>query len=146
VKIVSAASVAAERPHIGRPRAGFGAQVLIAEDDASSAFLLERFMRRSAIDCHMARDGKEAVELAGKQRFDLILMDCQMPVMDGYEATRMIRSMGGDAGKVPIIALTAHAMAQDRERCLKAGMDDYLSKPVDLAHFNAMLEKWLACA
>jgi signal transduction histidine kinase/CheY-like chemotaxis protein len=146
VKIVSAASVAAERPRIGRPRAGFGAQVLIAEDDASSAFLLERFMRRSAIDCHMARDGKEAVELAGKQRFDLILMDCQMPEMDGYEATRMIRSMGGDAGKVPIIALTAHAMAQDRERCLKAGMDDYLSKPVDLAHFNAMLEKWLSCA
>jgi CheY-like chemotaxis protein len=79
----------------------------------------------------MANDGHEAVQLAGSERFDLILMDVQMPRLDGLQATAAIRALPG-IPRVPIVALTAHAMPGDRERCVAAGMDDYLAKPLDL--------------
>ena len=90
----------------------------------------------------VARTGAEALDLSGNTAYDLILMDCQMPEMDGYEATRRIRVRDAGGRHTPIIALTAHAMAGDRERCLEAGMDDYLSKPVPRSDLLAMLERY----
>ncbi len=84
------------------------------------------------------------MEVFRGERFDLVLMDCQMPVMDGYEATRRLREIEDREGRVqtPIVALTAHAMEGDRERVLSAGMDDYLSKPFRLDQLRALLARW----
>ena len=86
----------------------------------------------------MAGDGRTAVDLARRGRYDVILMDLQMPDMDGFEATVAIRGLPGS--QPPIIALTAHTMVGDRERCLSAGMQDYLSKPIDLRELISMVE------
>ena len=87
-------------------------------------------------------NGEEAVA-AASSTWDAILMDCQMPIMDGFEATTAIRALEGDTRRVPIIALTAEALAGDRERCLRAGMDDYLSKPVRAEQLQAALDRWI---
>ena len=86
-------------------------------------------------------NGREAVEAVRQRRYDLVLMDCRMPVMDGFKATRRIRASGN--GNMPIIAVTADAMEGDRERCIREGMNDYLSKPVDARVLAEVLEKWL---
>jgi two-component system, sensor histidine kinase and response regulator len=93
--------------------------------------------------------GQLAVQAVAQQRYDAVLMDCQMPGMDGFEATEVIRRRenedraDGDVRRVPIIAVTASATSRDRERCLQAGMDDYISKPIDVAALDAMLGRWL---
>jgi len=94
------------------------------------------------------QDGLEAVEHAAATRFDLILMDCQLPKLDGYQATGQIRrhEKASGSSRVPIIALTANAIRGDRERCLEAGMDDYLSKPFRLDELQEMLRRWLPAA
>ena len=97
--------------------------------------------------CDLAMDGYAAVEAAKRHPYDLVLMDCQMPGMDGYEATRLIRTWeekSDGSRRVPIVAVTAHAMSGDRERCMDAGMDDYMTKPVDAKRLSAMITKWLA--
>jgi CheY-like chemotaxis protein len=93
-------------------------------------------------------NGREAVEALRQEQYDLVLMDCQMPEMDGYEATRSIRdaSAGVLNPGIPIVAVTAGAMAGDREECLRAGMDDYVGKPVDPAQLSRVLDKWLGVA
>jgi two-component system sensor histidine kinase/response regulator len=91
----------------------------------------------------LARNGIEAVEKFCGQKFDLVLMDVQMPEMSGFQATAKIRETEGP-GRTPIIALTAHAMSGDRERCLDAGMDDYLAKPIHPSALIAMIEKYQA--
>jgi CheY-like chemotaxis protein len=90
----------------------------------------------------LAANGREALEWLAQEPFDLILMDCQMPEMDGFEATRRIRDQKSTA-HIPIIALTANALPEDREACLQAGMDDYLPKPFKPEALRAMLERWV---
>ncbi len=93
----------------------------------------------------LAENGRKAIDAATTQTFDLILMDCQMPEMDGYEATTVIREREG-THNTPIIAMTAAAMASDRERCLAVGMDDYVAKPVDADLLASVLDRWIGAA
>jgi two-component system, sensor histidine kinase and response regulator len=94
----------------------------------------------------LAADGAEAIAACGLSAYDVVLMDCQMPHVDGFEATRRIRANEGAARRTPVIGLTASAMKGDRERCLAAGMDDYVSKPVRLKELGATLQKWTLVA
>jgi len=119
------------------------ARILIVEDNAANLKVAVRMVERLGYRADVAGNGSEALHVLGQVRYDAVLMDCQMPEMDGYEATREIRR-GEDGGRhLPIIAMTASAMAGDRERCLAAGMDDYISKPVKLHIVAAVLERWL---
>jgi len=115
--------------------------VLVVEDNLVNQKVTALCLRRIGYVVECASNGRLAIEAATKQRFAAILMDCQMPVMDGFEATRKIREL--TYGDVPIIAMTAAAMSKDRERCLEAGMNDYLSKPVQRAELERMLQKWV---
>jgi len=112
-------------------RRGSGLYVLAAEDNEINRYVIEKLLEGMGHDVVFAADGAEAVELAGRLRFDVVLMDIQMPTVDGITAAGRIRAMEGAGAHVPIIALTAHAMAGDRESYLKAGMDDYVAKPID---------------
>ena len=100
--------------------------------------MLEKFGFRFKI----VNDGKEACEAVAADKYNVVLMDVQMPVMGGFEATRVIRSFEGEVKHTPIIAMTAHAMQGDREKCLMAGMDDYLSKPMKPQHLLAKISQW----
>jgi signal transduction histidine kinase/DNA-binding response OmpR family regulator/HPt (histidine-containing phosphotransfer) domain-containing protein len=115
--------------------------VLLVEDNLVNQKVTALTLRRMGYEVETASNGRLAIEAAEKRRFAAILMDCQMPVMSGFEATERIREL--PSGDVPIIAMTAAAMTKDRERCLAAGMNDYLSKPVQKAELEAMLEKWV---
>jgi CheY-like chemotaxis protein len=99
-------------------------------------------LRRDGHDVIIADDGAQAVEAASRERFDLILMDMQMPIMDGIEATHAIRRLAGLARTTPIIALTANAMCDEIERCRAAGMDGHLSKPIDRERLRATLAQY----
>jgi signal transduction histidine kinase/CheY-like chemotaxis protein len=119
-------------------------RVLVVEDNAANLKVTVRIVERLGYRAEVAGNGVEAVSILQRVQYDAVLMDCQMPEMDGYEATRLIRA-GETAGRhVPIIAMTAAALAGDRERCLAAGMDDYISKPVKLHVVAALLERWIA--
>jgi two-component system, sensor histidine kinase and response regulator len=120
-------------------------RVLLAEDNPINQKVARALLGKLGCQVELASNGRDAVALAGNGAFDLILMDCQMPVMDGFEATREIRALGGAAGHVPIVALTASAMTGDREHCLASGMNDYLTKPVDLDQLRSCLGRWLPC-
>ena len=122
-----------------------GIKVLLVEDNLVNRYVcLEMF---SSLGCSttIASNGNEALEILKKEDFDIVFMDCQMPVLDGYKTTELYRAFEKEkkGGHVPIIALTAYAMIEDREKCLAAGMDDYLAKPFKLVQLRQMLEKWL---
>ena len=120
-----------------------GAKVLVVEDNIDNQKVLVRMLERYGCRVDVADNGHEAVHAAGQIAYDCLFMDCQMPEMDGYTATALIRQRESQTGqRVPIIALTASAMPRDRERCLAAGMDDYLSKPAKAQDLVAMLRKW----
>jgi CheY-like chemotaxis protein/HPt (histidine-containing phosphotransfer) domain-containing protein len=102
-----------------------------------------RFLQRLGHHADIAANGLEAVEAVRRLPYDLVLMDCQMPDMDGFEATREIRALDRDGRRLTIVAMTANAMQGDRERCLAAGMDDYLSKPVSVEKLASVLQRWL---
>jgi len=124
-------------------RRNFGVRVLLVEDNEVNRKLALHMLRRLGCVVEVAMNGREAVELTAKRVYDLVFMDIQMPEMDGIEATRLIRERERSTGKhLPIVAMTAHAMEGDRERCLAAGMDDYLSKPVKIDLLAQMVEKW----
>jgi PAS domain S-box-containing protein len=119
-------------------------RVLVAEDNAVNQRLATRLLEKRGHRVTVASNGHEAVEALAKQTFDLVLMDVQMPEMDGFEATAAIRELERrTSGHMPIIALTAHAMKGDKERCLAAGMDGYLSKPIRQQDLDDVLEKYL---
>ena len=119
-----------------------GVRILVAEDDAASRRVVLSILERTGAHVDLVRNGREAVDAFSRAAYDLVLMDIQMPEMDGFEATRRIRAEErGTGGHVPIVAITAHAMAGDRERCLAAGMDDYLTKPVRLADLDRLLDR-----
>ena len=129
------------------PALTFGAQrvVLLAEDNPTNQEITRAMLTKLGVQLAIAKDGEQAVAMAAARNFDLILMDCQMPVMDGYRATELIRQrQPGGPRRLPIIALTANAMAGDRDKCLVAGMDDYLAKPFTLVQLEAMLTHWMA--
>lgn len=118
--------------------------LLIAEDDATSRLLIERACIKNGWNVVFAETGLQALELYKNHKFDALVMDIQMPEMDGYEATKGIRLLESEFGThTPIIALTAHAMAEDREKCIEAGMDDYISKPINLSSFYTTIVKWV---
>ena len=119
-------------------------RVLVVEDNAANLKVAVRMLERLGYRAEVASNGAEAVSMLEHMQFDAVMMDCQMPEMDGYEATRLIRKNEQAGRHVPIIAMTAAAMSGDRERCLAAGMDDYISKPVKLHVVAAILERWLA--
>jgi CheY-like chemotaxis protein/HPt (histidine-containing phosphotransfer) domain-containing protein len=99
-------------------------------------------LKIASIPVDVATNGRAAVEKAGAGAYDAILMDCQMPEMDGYEATRAIRTSNGPNARTPIIALTAHALKGEREKCIEAGMDDYLAKPIQPDRLLELIAKW----
>jgi signal transduction histidine kinase/CheY-like chemotaxis protein len=119
------------------------ARVLVVEDNPINQLVAVELLQCLGIETEQAGDGAEALERMESRRFDLVLMDCQMPVMDGYRATAEIRRLEGDVRHTPIVAVTAHAMEGDRERCLAAGMDDYLPKPLDLETLADALGRWI---
>jgi signal transduction histidine kinase/CheY-like chemotaxis protein len=121
-----------------------GAKVLLAEDEHINASITKAFLEQVGINVTVVNNGREAVELLDRQTYQAVLMDVQMPVMDGIEATQEIRKRERKRGTLcPIIALTAHAMHGDRERCLQAGMDDYLAKPLDKDVLIDMLARYM---
>jgi signal transduction histidine kinase/CheY-like chemotaxis protein/HPt (histidine-containing phosphotransfer) domain-containing protein len=123
--------------------------VLLVEDNPVNQRVAQRLLALHGLDVAAANDGSEAIARLERERFDLVLMDCLMPVMDGYTATRTWRERehaAGNGTRLPIVAMTANAMAGDRERCLAAGMDDYISKPLDRAALVQLLRRWLKAA
>jgi CheY-like chemotaxis protein len=122
-----------------------GARILLAEDNAINQAVAQRILGKLSCKADVVGNGLEAVQALKMIDYDLVLMDCMMPEMDGFEATAIIRDPGSGVlnHRVPIVAMTANAMAGDRDACLKAGMDDYLSKPVKKEDLSMILEKWL---
>ena len=109
-------------------------RALIVEDNPINQVVAKKMLKKLGCTVSTVNNGEEAVDATAKESFDVVFMDCQMPVMDGYEATRRIRSREAEQGaqRLPIVAMTANSMSHDRDACLEAGMDDYLSKPVFL--------------
>lgn len=121
-----------------------GAQILLVEDNEINQEVARELLERSGLPVTIAANGEEAVRAVKEKDFAAVLMDVQMPVMDGYEATRRIRKLEGSSqSSIPIIAMTAHAMTGDREGCLAAGMNDYVPKPIDPEKLFATLIKWI---
>jgi CheY-like chemotaxis protein len=117
--------------------------VLVVEDNAVNRMVAGAMLKRLGLQADMADNGAEALQALTVADYDLVLMDCRMPVMDGMEATRALRARESGERRLPVIALTASAIAGERERCLAAGMDDYLAKPVRLEELAAALRRWL---
>ena len=114
-------------------------RILLVEDNAENSDILSRRLRRRGYEVLLASDGETAVAMARSTSPDLVLMDMNLPVLDGWAATRLIR-LAPETGRLPIIALTAHAMAGDREKALEAGCDDYHTKPVELQVLLVQME------
>lgn len=115
--------------------------ILLIEDNEMNRDMLSRRLRRKGFDLISAEDGITGIEMAQNEKPDLILMDISLPVMDGLQATRQLKS-DSDTGRIPIIALTAHAMSGDREKCLAAGCDDYATKPVEFPELLSKINNW----
>ncbi len=140
-------------PAVTQPSALVGRRILLVEDNEINRMVAMGILKKMQLVVDSAQNGAEALEALSRDTYDLVLMDCQMPVMDGYEATRRIRKNGmmefeknggaPSSASIPVIAMTAHAMLGDREKCMEAGMDDYIAKPVSPEDLEDLLEKWL---
>lgn len=129
-----------ESPAAGSKR---GARVLIAEDNSINQKVAMRLLSHLGYSADVVNNGAEALDRIQTGEYDVVLMDCQMPVMDGFEATRAIRQLHGRVAKTPIIAVTANALAGEREKCLAAGMDDYVPKPITKEGLDETIQRWL---
>jgi CheY-like chemotaxis protein len=129
------------------PKSGSRGRALVVEDNAVNQEMARAMLDMLGFNVTTASNGREGVLAAAADReLDLILMDCQMPVMDGLAAARAIRESETDGARVAIVALTGNAMPGDREACVAAGMDDYLAKPFSLTALKAMIDKWTGSA
>jgi CheY-like chemotaxis protein len=117
-------------------------EVLLVEDNLVNQKLAVRLLERLGCQVEVAASGGEALRCLGDRDYDLVLMDCQMPEMDGYETTRRIRERERGTRRIPIVAITANAMESDLEKCIESGMDSYLTKPIDLIKLREALETW----
>ncbi|RYF03952.1 MAG: response regulator [Deltaproteobacteria bacterium] len=133
-------AVDANGPAMGRSR-----RILVADDNQVNLLLAATMLKALGYAAQTVANGQEVITALQDQHFDLILMDCQMPEMDGYEATRAIRSLEvTQGGHIPIVALTANALQEDAEKCLAAGMDAYLTKPIKKDRLGQTLSNWLS--
>jgi two-component system, sensor histidine kinase and response regulator len=144
LQVADAPDASATAPDAHTTLAG---NVLLAEDNETNQIVALAWLKSVGLDANVVNNGVAAVAAAKAERFDLILMDCQMPEMDGFEATAKIRAMDVTPGRrTAIVALTANALKEDRQRCLDAGMDDYIAKPYTGAEMQAVLKRWLPAA
>jgi CheY-like chemotaxis protein len=119
-------------------------KILVAEDNPVNQFVIQGLLRKLGLECKLLKHGQEVLDVLEREEFDLILMDCQMPVLDGYCTTLKIRELEQTSHThIPIVALTANAFKEDVQNCLRSGMDDYLSKPVNKKDLFTCLSKWL---
>jgi CheY-like chemotaxis protein len=119
-------------------------RVLVVEDDEKNAVVFSILLKRMGLEFDIVINGKQAIEAVRQRTYSIILMDVRMPVVDGLEATKTIRSLGSINGKqIPIVAVTAQAMDGDRERCIWAGMSDYLSKPFTREELEKTIIRWI---
>ncbi|MDD1507754.1 ATP-binding protein [Pseudomonas sp. CNPSo 3701] len=130
-------------PTVSTPSSPVERSVLLVEDNAVNQTVIEAMLRSLGYQVELVVDGAQAVNAVERKTFAAVLMDCRLPIMDGYEATRRIRDLGAK-GRLPIIALTANALQGDREACLQAGMNDYLAKPFKRMELQEVLERWLS--
>jgi CheY-like chemotaxis protein len=136
--------------HAGNPRSGvlprLRGRVLVVEDQPLNREVAEGMLSSLSLEVDVAADGQQALEKLSAGRYDAVLMDCQMPVMDGFSATAELRQREGTGRRTPVIALTADTTSAGRQACFEAGMDDYLGKPFTRATLHAALARWLAVA
>ena len=131
-------------PSIVGRRDSLGGRVLVAEDSKGSQMVAEVLLKKAGCEVRLVDDGAQAVKAVGEEMFDVILMDMSMPNMDGIEATRRIRAMGGEGANTPIIAMTANAFADDRQLCMEAGMNDFIAKPISIDGLLDRLAHWIS--
>ena len=129
---------------VPQARPSIGGRVLLAEDNAVNQRVARRFLEKLGCEVDVVDDGAQAVDIVGRARYDLVLMDMQMPTMDGLEACRRIRAREHGGARIPIVALTADAMVGTLDRCLAAGMDDYLTKPIDRKRLEEVLARFVS--
>ncbi len=127
-----------------RQRPADGCRILIAEDNPVNRIVVSKQVENLGYRATTVENGLQVLEALRRERFDLVLMDCQMPRLDGYEATRRIRRQETGGEHLPVIAVTAHALNGERERCLATGMDDFISKPYREEELAAVIDRWLA--
>ncbi|HEY9703694.1 MAG TPA: response regulator, partial [Allocoleopsis sp.] len=117
-------------------------KILVAEDHNVNQMVIKQQLKKIGYDCDIVENGEKVLEILEKNNYNLILMDCQMPILDGYNTTKKIRKNPKTQDLI-IIGLTAFAMTEDREKCLAAGMNDYLSKPCTIADLQQAIEQWI---
>ena len=119
--------------------------MLVADDDPVGQLVVRKMLQRLGCRVQLASDGHDAVRLISARRYDLVLMDCEMPSLNGFEATALIRQREPATARTTIAAVTAHAMSGDRERCLAAGMDEHLSKPFTMSQLETFVARVTGC-
>lgn len=118
--------------------------MLVVEDNAINQLVIRGMLLKLGYRVRTADNGSEAIDLLRRESVDAVLLDCQMPIMDGFATCRAIRALP-QGGELPVLAITAHSHSGDRERCLAAGMSDYLAKPVKFEELQTLLHDWLLC-